>query len=583
MATYPQTSIWAYSGNNFDVNNIPLSVSVLEQSSSVHALEVINCLPFSGKSQVTVTVKVWATINSTSYLKFTFSDGLDWYGIMQDFTYVSMDTVRVNCLIDYWLTMGGIDNIRSISGLTTRHLCVDDTFGRYCMTDELISPSEPLELVSGGSYFNLGTTGDNQIVVESTIDLYALGADTYNTNITFNSDGNGSCSVPIVPQLGQTWTNIFVTKPDNTKYGYTLPCVQYFDGSNTQVQKGMTRARSLGIESAILSQFILPKTLFTITISSTSGVIMDITSKYSTQTTTLNYEYATVNNKRVLYGNHNQYVIASLASGNEGRFSPEDIYTTGASAPTLFCMSDGRSGQSPFYRFTTLNKNTSEWYLNTVQGLAWQNAPIRYNGTSGDLLTNQINDNKRVLENVEYNRAMGEKALESYVNAASGISAFDPGTWAGAGVKAAAATANMIYEGTVKYNDFQNQRANEKAQFDINLNVVAPQIKFPRSNTIRDLVGNGVFVYRYKYTANDISKIDKLLTMYGYKDIKPTEISDFNNGKYFNYVEASNVKISVNIALQRRVIEGAGEQISAGVRLWKVNPEDAYYSMNNRP
>lgn len=585
MATYPLTNIYAYSGNNFDLNNIPLSPDILVQYSTVSTLDVINCLPFSGSDKVNITVKVWSTINSTSYIKCTFSDGLDWFGYLNSFKYVSMDTVLLDITIDYWLTCGGLGNIKAISGLTTRHLCIDDTYGKYTMEDELLCPSEPLQLVNGGSYFNYSASNSNHIIVESTIDLYELGSNTYNTNITFNSDGNGSCTIPKIPQIASTsTTGVNIRKPDNTLCGLTLPCVTYFDGTNSQVKQGMAIARSLGVESAILSQYILPSDLFNITVVSSSGVVSYIESKYLTQQiTTLPYLYnTTVKNKRVLYGNHNQYCIANIASGNELKISPEDIYNSDV-APTLYCMADGRSGQSPYYRFTTINKNSSEWYLNTVQGLQWQNAPIKYNGTSGDLLSNQYFEYNQKLEMIERNRALGKQYASDLVNSTSGMQLYDPMTWASSGVKAAAATANFVYENTIGYTDFQNKRSLEKAQFQTNQNVVAPTIKFPRSNSIRDLVGNGIYAYRYRYSDTDITKLDKVLTMYGYKDVKPTDISDFNSGKYFNYVEANNLQIQTNIPLQLRIIEGVKSQIASGIRVWKVNPDVSYFDLSNRP
>ena len=583
MATYPLTNIYAYSGNNFDLNNIPLSPDILVQYSTVTTLDVINCLPFSGSDKVNITVKVWSTINSTSYIKCTFSDGLDWYGYLNSFKYVSMDTVLLDITIDYWLTCGGLGNIKAISGLTTRHLCLDDSFGKYTMDDELLCPSEPLRLVGGGGYFNYSSNVTDYVVVESTIDLYELGSATYNTNITFNSDGNGSCTIPKIPQLTTDFTSISITLPDGTIKGLTLPCVSYFDGTNSQVKKGMAVARSLGVESAILSQYILPTNLFNVTIGS-RGMITLVSAKYITQTiSTLPYLYNTsVKNKRVLYGNHNQYCIVSIASGNELKISPEDIYNSDI-APSIYCMSDGRSGQSSYYRFITINKNSSEWYLNTVQGLQWQTAPIKYNGTSGDLLSNQYFDYNQKLEMIERNRTLGKQYASDLVNSTDGFSMWDAGTWASSGIKAAAATANFVYENTIGYTDFQNKRSLEKAQFQTNQNVVAPTIKFPRSNSIRDLVGNGIYAYRYRYSDNDITKLDKVLTMYGYKDVKPTDISDFNSGKYFNYVEANNLQIQTNIPLQLRIIEGVKSQIASGIRVWKVNPDVSYYDLSNRP
>jgi hypothetical protein len=100
---------------------------------------------------------------------------------------------------------------------------------------------------------------------------------------------------------------------------------------------------------------------------------------------------------------------------------------------------------------------------------------------------------------------------------------------------------------------------------------------FPRSETIRDLLGNGVRVYRYRFADSDVVKIDKILTMYGYKDTKPLEASDFTNRTKFNYVQASGISVSNN-TMPRWIREGIAMQLSIGVRIWHVKPDATAYT-----
>ena len=91
-----QASVTYYADNNFDINNIPANPAVLAAASTTGNLEVINCLPFSGQTEVKIRVKSFAKLNTTSYLKIEFTqDGFAWYGIVNGFVYTSMDIVEI--------------------------------------------------------------------------------------------------------------------------------------------------------------------------------------------------------------------------------------------------------------------------------------------------------------------------------------------------------------------------------------------------------------------------------------------------------------------------------------------------------
>ena len=64
--------------------------------------------------------------------------------------------------------------------------------------------------------------------------------------------------------------------------------------------------------------------------------------------------------------------------------------------------------------------------------------------------------------------------------------------------------------------------------------------------------------------------------MYGYKDTKPLEASDFTNRSKFNYVQANSVTIGGTAP--KWIREAAKEQISNGVRVWHQLPDVTAYS-----
>ena len=137
-------------------------------------------------------------------------------------------------------------------------------------------------------------------------------------------------------------------------------------------------------------------------------------------------------------------------------------------------------------------------------------------------------------------------------------------------------------KGAVNYDQyekgFQAKRRSELYDLRVANSVVAPTVNFPyNSEIVRDSLGNGALVYLYKYSSNDLARIDKLLTMYGYRVAKKLEKSDFTNRQYFNFVACNNVTVTGN---SKWINDGIAEQLKSGVRMWHVLPNPSYYSNN---
>ena len=144
--------------------------------------------------------------------------------------------------------------------------------------------------------------------------------------------------------------------------------------------------------------------------------------------------------------------------------------------------------------------------------------------------------------------------------------------------------AFMTYENAkVEASIFARNRALEKKDMLIDNLVVAPDIRFPVSEAIRDFIGNGVIVSQISPTDADVARFDKVLNMFGYKDAG-TELSttDFTAGTYFSYIEATDVHIQTSVAVNRVIKEACEEQIRSGIRLWKARPDFTKYSADNR-
>lgn len=80
--------------------------------------------------------------------------------------------------------------------------------------------------------------------------------------------------------------------------------------------------------------------------------------------------------------------------------------------------------------------------------------------------------------------------------------------------------------------------------------VVVPQISYPlNASLLRDTQGNGCFVYRYRYSDQDVKRIDKLLTMYGYADQRAFSMSMLYNHSDFDYVQLSGVSVGGDLPM----------------------------------
>ena len=168
--------------------------------------------------------------------------------------------------------------------------------------------------------------------------------------------------------------------------------------------------------------------------------------------------------------------------------------------------------------------------------------------------------------------------------AASGV-----GSIAGGGAIAAAAAAALpviavgagaAALGAQQYSKLAKVRENylldtniELSQYLSTNNVVAPVISFPPNVTLaRQIYGEQPICYRYRYSDNDVKRIDKILTMYGYKVCEPADISMLTSHQTFNYFQGSVKVKGKNHTLPSWLSEMCSAELSAGVRIWHQKP-----------
>lgn len=643
------------------------TVNTLDRASLLETADhldvpALDILQAEGMQSITVKA-TRAQVKNVEYVKLTDTESGDYFyyeaGIPQA---SSLDVQVIPILIDGVLTMGemygGVQNIPFLDGIITRHHVAkaNDDFGAYTEEDPLLIPSKELDM----DIIKLFDDKDDEqhIIVESTIALDTQ-ADHYEAHVYTDQQSNEVTVPTVVPVVSNT--NVFFG--DMSEYNtYLTPGTEFFDGKNAKVKEGIAAVRGLGVESGILNSYVLPASQAVFTPGQT-GQITAIGGVKDEANSQMFFEYANVENKRVLYGALNSLELISVASGMRASFKPEDLKPgeTG-NTPTVVKITDPRPNGRPYFMFKYFKGTENAQTLkNAVAGMEWANAPLVYTGKSGSTL-DQINlsttlHGMNVTQGeAEYQNGMGpyralaglagqagSMALGSLGGSSSGNmqllhaiqsvdtanlnqrnairnmylaqngdkwfkeqmgQAFDKATIdrfhanetmnymmnnpsgpSGAGMGGIIggvgnlALAGVDYFHNKEYlkEQYGARMASEMAQFATG-QITAPALNFPRSETLRDFIGNGVFVVRYKPQTSDIQKLDKILTMYGYKDTMPLVGGEsvFNNRSKFNFVQIKGCSIGGDAP--RWLREATSAQLSAGVRIWHVIPTRTAYN-----
>lgn len=575
----------------------------------VPALDILQ-----GEGLSSVSVKATrAQVKNVDYMQLTDTDSGDiFYYSVNGFEMTSMDVASLGITLDALLTLSqrtnGVENITFLDGITERHHVAkaDDVYGAFTEEDPLLVPSKELGYAEA-TVFN-DTTGAQTLIVESLVDLDKAGVNTEAVVYTDPVSGEG-VTVPAALESVDDPTYVFPSwkNPEIATAGSA-----YYDRSETKAQKGLDRVRELGLDSGtILSSFKIPSYMISTIKTAPNSKIEYITGNQGhNDLTGLPFEYANVRNKRVLYGSTSAYMIFSTASGQSMSFKPEDLYVSGETSPTIYCDIDPRAKGHPIFRFRYykgIDVIQSNFFQNAVYGMEWAEAPLVYTGQSGSALTElryntsremsqQFYENNRkgiaAEQLMDHAQVWGNMVGDMLGGALGGNYAFGPqaGLQSLAPVKALQRGLGHLGDaisltGRDTMRDFQKARLedeynlNAKREFQelkIATTIQAPDIHFPRSETMRDFLGNGAYVIQYRIQASDLQKLDKVLDMYGYKDTKPIEASDFTNRSKFNFVKANNITIGGNHPKWLR--EAAAAQLGAGCRVWHQLPDVAAYT-----
>lgn len=630
-------AITVYCNTGFNSVNIPDSPALLENCQrvlNVDGLEIISNRTLTGV-KVRSTMDLMEDADYIKIGDFYYSvKGVA--PISQDVVYLSLtpdyflSAGGVNNFANSGGTNFGQKKMVLLDGVTSRVHVSDDTFGKYVEDDPFCAPAFPLDYECFHYTMEAdpeGTFDDNYYtLVESTYDLRSLGDGTADAGTTYTDRNSGEVvTVPDVP-INEKGTEFYGLDDHMAMSGIRLANTPYSmvreaSGTTTpQVEieytkNGINKTRALGVESGVSAATVIPKKAIGVVVNLNTYNIDSITGRNFVQATGLAYNYANVKNNKVLYSMDTPIALCTPA-GDYREWSITDLYLPESpynTSPILRFVTDPRLDGRPYFGFRNFRSDETiqTFFSHCVKGEKWRQRPLVFTEAEGGALNQLRYNQKNLSDAISYNsqknltRAQAqEQAWDKYINFASNsgqsigqdiISGAITGGLEGAIMGFAAGTFGTVANSfalnrslellqnstdrqlIAAQTDYMLGRQKELLEYGVAQSVVPTEIMYPLSaDLIADMCGQGCMVVRYKYSSADVARIDKLLTMYGYRHTKAIEAGDFTNRVHFNYIQAS---VSIG-GLPKWWADGVGAQLSNGVRIWHELPNRGAYNDN---
>lgn len=547
-----------YKSSGFNAINRPDRPALLNSVTYID-LPALDLLQDAALDSVRVRA-TFAQISTADYCKIG-----NWYYAIVGIRMTSPDTAELSLSPDYILSAGDISTLSFLDGITERvHVAQSsDTFGAYTEDDPLTAPSQPLDITIENVKLGNGTF---VTIIESAIDLIGTAAST--DALTYVDPLGNEVTVPNYSSLSVYTDHLYGGTHKTASYVVPTPT----QGTPDNIQKGIDRARALGVESAIIGQYNVPAVFMS---GYSTGFQQRLVGDQQSNTSAITFvQDANAKNMRVNYGAYTKFGMLT-AGGNKAEFNAEDIYHSGDTTPRIITKPDVRKDGCPYHRFQYYKGDSSAdgFWRNCLAGAPWEQVPIVYNAKSSNALDRLQFETERKTSWSTFDRNLKMNSQTAvFAGAAAGLAKGGPAMGIGAAI-GSAVTAG--YRGVNDILNFYEQDYATAMNFAAS-QVVKPDIQFPYNTDImRDALGNGCLVYRYLYSASDIARIDKLLTMYGYRVTKPLEASDLTNRQKFNFVRAYNVSVT---GLPKWWADGIAAQFATGIRIWHVLPDPSIYT-----
>ena len=543
-----------YRNTGFNATNIPDSIALLNQFShdSVPALEIL-------QERNLNSIKIKAYWDQVKDVDYCVLNG-NWVYAVVNVNMLNTDTAELSVIPDYINSTGGIRALNILDGITERVHVSNDGYGLYDEDDPLMTPMQPLQVQT-----TWHTPGNgSSTYVECTLDPKKTANSGKAKKYDVTGDSDAWVSVP--EAVGNTVFTEFKIPGQslNSSRGTTM-----FNMGDADVRSAVATLRSLGLEQAIVSQVKYPTSFVDISNYQFTGKEGHWSSSFAFN------QHGGIKNNRINYANYEKYGIITCA-GDNCEFEPAAL-NNGSSKPVIDYKADPNPDGKPYFRYRTVNGN-SEFWRNCLSGMPWKQVPLVFTGKSGSALDTARFQNQSEIAKEQQQVKQDMNAINMGTQTISSMGQMLSGEIAGALTGFGGNMLGGVLTNAQNTMNYEHQRRSELRDFQISQNIVVPTVNFPyNSDGIRDLKNNGILEYRYKLTDFDTARIDKLLTMYGYKYTKALEASDFTNRRYFNFVMAKDISVTGHAAW---INDGIAEQLKTGVRVWHVAPNKSYYTNN---
>lgn len=665
-----------YNKTGFNSIDLPYNLATIEAGvDSSHPAYSVKALDIR-QNKFLNPIRVSATENQVKLCDYCVvytgdsiaSPGDFWCYYVEGYTMLATDVAELYTVPDFTTSGGGIPNVHIISGITRRSTrAALEIDANELPTDPYLAPARPMEVVSD---WLDAATGNKANLIQSTIALWLMGQDTFSSGykVTVSSDPGRPVVVPIPAQVTSTTEIKYRMSSTNIikMHGYSV-----YLADKEVIQKGLSKARGLGIENAVTNSWVVDRGYVTIKestpggdngiVESITGVKNFLTSNQVSLKISDNLNFSStidtpIHSKIKSIINYSSFasIYMLTASGDSIACDPKDIFSYPNDKVLVDYTTDPRPDGKPYYRFRFLNTNTAEdggkWWRNVICGLPWKQVPIVFTEVSGNALNtlrfeasrnvanvgliasensiansidvarqsaqmaqagaklgydesnmynslgvaqniaaNSVGIATDVLNMVNNGRA-GSTAgtIEAGVNAIGGIgnivgsaiSAGINGYWLTKNYEYAIASNTLGYdllrqtEGVNVENIlsiYDAQRNSDVLSYGISNTVTVPTVMFPyNTETLRDFVGNGILLIRYKYDNSDLERIARIIKAFGVAYTKETSRNDYEPATDMNYCY---VDANIQVGSQPRwMCNAIANQLSGGVRIWKTRP-----------
>lgn len=599
----------AYKNTGFNQGNVPGSTAAFAGAESV-SFSALYLWQSRDLGQIRVE-SAWENVQDVDYVKLQNGTDIAYY-IVTSISMASDNTAILDLTLDPLMTAGGVSAITVISGQANRaHVSNDALFANEL--SEPWAPSQPLTQDTPQIVNRNAPVDDNSTLslTIATIDLSKI----KDMNARIASAANDPAASVIWPDLPALSGGLAIRIYDpesgegtEGNFGYLFTQgVSAYDGGNKDAQDVIAIARSLGIESAILNSYTIPKSAIEIKSGNLPyGEIRIIWApiQHISAIANLAYKYDTPgytpkNNK--VFALYNTFQVISAVSGDNREFEARDLYKAGDQGPKFSLITDPSPNGTAYLKPDWYQGRKPKLLEQAVAGLPWVNAALIYSGSSGSALT--IANARRAQASADLDRAaevagqeLNRDALnQRSIEAAAGFLASLPGLGsvspygdisisAGApGIVGRTASAAMsigrAYQQqslTEAHSSGSYKRAMGDNIFNtmVSTRIIAPQLAFPVSMNVAAMTGNAFMIARTRLNIEDVKRFDRFLTAYGYAVDKPFEAADLNNRAKYNYIKTTGAQVrAANVPL--RILNSLSDMLDAGVRIWHVRPDPA--------